>query len=108
MNIRPSPEHILHGHQFHTVHAMARRDEASPNDNGQQPSCVAWDSLFEGELVEILYSGKITGVGNVDAFMSDGSTVWIWMNGGHGRVMLLSDDGYCLRRPPMGGSTAAS
>ncbi|BCW35857.1 hypothetical protein StoSoilA2_19130 [Arthrobacter sp. StoSoilA2] len=55
-----------------------------------------------------MHNGKFTGGGTVDAFMSDGSTVWIWMNGGHGRVMLLSDDGYCLRRPPRSGSTEAS
>jgi hypothetical protein len=57
-----------------------------------------WGDLAGGDRVEVVRAGLPVESGVVDQVMSDGSVVWLWMDDGRGRTMLLAGDGLCLRR----------
>ena len=66
---------------------------------GNSQDCLGlWGGLVGGERVEIVREGLPAEFGIVDAVMPDGSVVWLWMDSGRGRTMLLAGDGLCLRR----------
>lgn len=63
-----------------------------------QDLLVGWGDLAGGDRVEVVRPGLPVESGVVDQVMSDGSVVWLWMDDGRGRTMLLAGDGLCLRR----------
>lgn len=87
----PSPQHPS-GTKFDD--AAAVRD--LPADRVQSGQCLTWKFFNEGERVEVIHNGKATGTGTIDAVMADGTAVWLRMENGGGRVILLADDGYDL------------
>lgn len=60
--------------------------------------CSTWRSFSEGESVEVIRNGTATVTGIIDAVMADGTALWVWLANGDGRVMLLANDGYHLRK----------
>lgn len=63
------------------------------------PGDLRWcGTLVPGERVEFQVLGNVTGTGVVDAFMPDGSVVWLWLDQGLGRVMILAGECFFLRR----------
>ena len=65
-----------------TPNNQPRFDEAPSRD---------WDQLVENERVHVWHN-KISGTGRVDAVMPDGSAVWVWLENGMGRVLLLEGE----------------
>ncbi|WP_242633280.1 LacI family DNA-binding transcriptional regulator [Arthrobacter sp. S39] len=53
--------------------------------------------LSPGTRAEIVAEGLVVGSGIVDASMTDGSAVWLWMDCGGGRRLIHSHDGLELR-----------
>lgn len=63
------------------------------------PGDLRWcGTLVPGERLEFQIPGNITGTGTVDAVMPDGSVVWLWLDHGLGRIMILAGECYFLRR----------
>jgi hypothetical protein len=67
-------------------------------DGSSQDLLGRWDDLVGGDRVDVVRAGLPVESGVVDQVMSDGSVVWLWMDDGRGRTMLLAGDGLCLRR----------
>lgn len=67
-------------------------------DGSSQDLSGRWGDLVGGDRVEVVRVGFPVESGVVDQVMSDGSVVWLWMDDGRGRTMLLAGDGLCLRR----------
>lgn len=58
-----------------------------------------WQYLPQGALVEFASANDWRVNGTVDPVMPDGSAVWIWLAGGHGRIMFCPSDGLTIRMP---------
>jgi hypothetical protein len=86
--------------------SASRRNPSQPLTGVESPSdlpdtetsgsseklCLDWKTLQGGELVDIMFSDGNTGTGLVDAVMPDGTLIWLWMDNGQGRTLLLSED----------------
>lgn len=51
-----------------------------------------WRTLSGGDRVKIIFGGGYSRSGTVDVRMSDGSTVWIILDDGMGRVAVSEGD----------------
>lgn len=51
-----------------------------------------WKYLWRQEYVEISGDQGVIGTGWIDEVTADGSTIWVHLSHGHGRVMLHRDD----------------
>ncbi|WP_332603178.1 hypothetical protein [Arthrobacter sp. S2(2024)] len=75
--------------------------EGIPSDNTlpahSGPSSVGpyfdrdWGQLVEAERVHV-WNSRISGTGRVDSVMPDGSAVWVWLENGMGRVLLIEGE----------------
>lgn len=57
-----------------------------------------WVSLTQGDRVQIRCQGKVMGCGTVDTLTPDGTAIWLWLEYGLGRVMVLPAEGFRLFR----------
>ncbi|MDQ1060812.1 hypothetical protein QFZ23_004777 [Arthrobacter globiformis] len=63
-------------------------------DPGTKPYRIAqWKHLWRDEFVELRRGNRTEGVGWVDDITEDGTTMWIHLSAGNGRVMLHQEDG---------------
>ncbi len=61
-----------------------------------------WKHLWPGELVELRRGNSVLGTAYVDDLTEDGSTIWVQLTNGLGRVLLHHEDGiniYTHRTP---------
>jgi hypothetical protein len=52
-----------------------------------------WKYLWRRELVELRCGSTVLGTGYVDEATADGSTIWIYLANGHGRMLIHCGDG---------------
>lgn len=57
-----------------------------------------WTYLWRRELVELRRGNTVMDTGAVDESTADGSTIWIHLTGGRGRVLIHRDDGIDIWR----------
>lgn len=55
------------------------------------------ECLNPGTRAEVVANGRVVGSGIVDVSMTDGSAVWLWMDGGSGRRLIHVHDGLELK-----------
>jgi hypothetical protein len=53
-----------------------------------------WKYLWRAEFIEFRRDGQLKGTGWVDDLTPDGTTAWICLTGGLGRMMIHRDDGF--------------
>lgn len=51
-----------------------------------------WRNLKSGERVTVIQNGNTPLTGTVDVRTQDGSTVWVWLDQGLGRVAISEGD----------------
>jgi hypothetical protein len=65
----------------------------APDEKGDELPTNDWRLLEEGVCVLVERdNGPVLG-GEVDEITSDASVVWIWLDGGRGRIALFKDEG---------------
>jgi hypothetical protein len=52
--------------------------------------------LLVGSYVGLISRGRMTARGWIDMVSADGTTAWVWLDGGRGRLMVHSGDGIGL------------
>ncbi|MET3174844.1 UNVERIFIED_ORG: hypothetical protein ABIB52_002695 [Arthrobacter sp. UYCu721] len=57
-----------------------------------------WKKLWREEFVELRRGPKTAGTGWIDDITADGTTIWIHLCSGNGRVMIHQDDGIDIWR----------
>lgn len=104
-SIGPSPRNqsvLVSPHQSRETppdsHRDAKRADTRPTPTpNSQPWDAAqnyeqdWGQLIETERVHI-WNGKIAGTGHIDAVRPDGSAIWVWLDNGMGRVLLIKGE----------------
>ncbi|ASN20011.1 hypothetical protein [Arthrobacter sp. YN] len=71
----------------------ARRRMQTPYEKGDELQSDDWALLEEGIYVLVERdNGPVLG-GEVDELTRDASVVWIWLDGGRGRIALFRDEG---------------
>jgi hypothetical protein len=92
------------GEQTTSAPKRPGQPSANPAEPGDPPASGPamdskwWGSLAAGDRVQIQGAGNITRVGTVDAVRPDGSIVWLWLDNGLGRIIVLNNEGLRLHR----------
>jgi hypothetical protein len=64
------------------------------SDDLHSPS--GWGAVSVGDPVRYAGPGDVSVQGIVDDVTEDGSSVWIWADGGLGRRLIHRDDGFSI------------
>jgi hypothetical protein len=62
-----------------------------------EESWLDWERLQGGELIEIVFRDRSLATGLVDAVMPSRSLIWLWMDNGHGRTLVMKEDVHRLK-----------
>nr|BFE43477.1 hypothetical protein GCM10017547_13700 [Pseudarthrobacter oxydans] len=73
--------------------AYATNAAAIPAQDGRPYQINEWQHLWRHELVELRRGARLAGTGRVDEITADGTTMWIHLTEGAGRIMLHRTDG---------------
>lgn len=84
----------------HTRHLSSKWSPAPTTvaRRGQPLLMKHWKYLWRGEFIEFRRDGQLKGTGWVDDLTPDGTTAWICLTGGLGRMMIHRDDGFDIWR----------
>lgn len=77
-----------------TVSRFREDENADPPGRRSTPLLIRqWKYLWRDESVELRHGLEVIGTGQVDDVTADGTTIWVHLSGGRGRVMIHHTDG---------------
>jgi hypothetical protein len=82
----------------HSQQPNTSQPRSQPDKRGQPLLIKQWKYLWREEFVELRRDGELTKYGWCDEITADGTTIWIHLSDGKGRVMIHQQDGIDIWR----------